>query len=96
MGLNPASGNPFADNGAVPNGNNVAFLQGTASLATTISGLVSGQTYTVTITRGANQPPVPGTHVVTRTNDNAVIKVPKAQVIAGPSLHGINLQRAPR
>ncbi len=46
---------------------------------------VTTRTYTVTITRGANQPPVPGTHVVTRTNDNTVIKVPKAQLIAGDS-----------
>lgn len=62
VGLNPAGGNPFADNGAVPNGNNVAFLQGTASLATTISGLVSGQTYTVTFRanrRAINFDPVP-------------------------------------
>jgi hypothetical protein len=44
VGLNPASGNPFADNGAVPHGNQVAFPQGTASLATTILGLVSGKT----------------------------------------------------
>ena len=25
--LNPATGSPFADNGAIPEGNNVAFLQ---------------------------------------------------------------------
>lgn len=62
VGLNPASGSPFADNGAIPNGSNVAFLQGTASLSTTISGLVVGQTYTVTFRsnrRAANFDPIP-------------------------------------
>ncbi len=62
VGLNPASGSPFADNGAIPNGSNVAFLQGTATLSTTISGLVVGQTYTVTFRanrRGTMFDPVP-------------------------------------
>ncbi len=48
-GLNPASGNPFADNGAIPDGANVAFIQstgaGSTSLSTTISGLTAGQGY---------------------------------------------------
>ena len=47
VGLNPAGGqSPFADNGAIPDGTNVAFIQaGSAvdsqqgSLSTTISGL---------------------------------------------------------
>jgi hypothetical protein len=51
--LNPVSGstdhNPFADNGIVPDGSNVAFIQsGTNSfLATTVSNLTAGQTYKV-------------------------------------------------
>lgn len=50
FGLNPAAGNPFADNGTVPQGTNVAFIQGTASetiteLRTDITGLTSGQKY---------------------------------------------------
>ena len=62
VGLNPASGIPFADNGAIPNGASVAFLQGTASLSTTISGLTIGQTYTVTFRanrRGTMFDPIP-------------------------------------
>lgn len=50
VGLNPASGSPFADNGTVPAGTNVAFLQSTAGgtdLGTTISGLTAGTTYRV-------------------------------------------------
>lgn len=50
-GLNPAGGSPFADNGTVPDGANVALIQATAGatpyLQTTISGLVSGETYRV-------------------------------------------------
>jgi hypothetical protein len=52
VGLNPAGGqNDFANNGAVPSGTRVAFLQGvsgvTSVLSTTITGLVSGTTYRV-------------------------------------------------
>ena len=32
-GLNPAGGNPFADNGATPQGANVAFVQSVAARA---------------------------------------------------------------
>src|SRR5262245_23120679 len=52
-GLNPVSGgipNPFADNGTVPDGANVAFIQsvgGNSSLSTAISNLTVGQTYKV-------------------------------------------------
>jgi hypothetical protein len=50
-GLNPAAGNPFANNGATPDGTNVAFIQtvagATNSLATTISNLTAGTRYRV-------------------------------------------------
>ena len=51
-GLNPAGGSSsFANNGAVPNGAQVAFLQGAAgatpALSAVISGLTPGQTYKV-------------------------------------------------
>jgi hypothetical protein len=68
VGLNPAGGSPFADNGSIPAGNNVAFIQsnppdpGTPStLSTTISGLTVGTTYKVTFranARSANTPNV--------------------------------------
>jgi hypothetical protein len=51
IGLNPAGSSPFANNGAVPNGNNVAFIQSTAGvtnyLATTVVGLTPGVRYAV-------------------------------------------------
>jgi hypothetical protein len=68
VGLNPASGSPFADNGAIPDGNNVALIQANvddpatpSTLSTTISGLTVGTTYKVTFranARGGNTPNV--------------------------------------
>lgn len=66
VGLNPADGSPFANNGVIPDGNNVAFLQvntddpGTpATLSTSITGLNPGTTYRVTFrinARSGNTP----------------------------------------
>ncbi len=48
-GINPGGGSPFADNGTIPAGSQVAFIQNGAnsSLSTVISGLTAGQTYKV-------------------------------------------------
>ena len=54
VGLNPAGGTPFADNGTIPDGVNVAFIQsdvgtvGGVTLSTTISDLTPGTVYKVT------------------------------------------------
>ena len=68
VGLNPSGGSPFADNGTIPDGNNVAFIQVNvddpftpSTLSTTISGLTPGTTYKVTFranARGVNTPNV--------------------------------------
>ncbi|MGC8744958.1 MAG: immunoglobulin domain-containing protein [Verrucomicrobiia bacterium] len=51
VGLNPSGGSPFADNGVIPDGKNVAFIQsfsgGSSSLSTIITGLSAGQKYTI-------------------------------------------------
>ncbi len=52
VGLNPAGAqNDFANNGAVPNGTRVAFIQSdsgiTSTLSTTVTGLVVGTSYRV-------------------------------------------------
>lgn len=46
-GINPATdGNaPFADNGKIPDGKRIAFIQGPGSISQTISGMVAGQDY---------------------------------------------------
>ncbi len=48
-GINPAGGSPFADNGTIPSGSQVAFIQNdvNSSLSTVISGLTIGQAYKV-------------------------------------------------
>src|SRR5205823_6559196 len=54
VGLNPSGGTPFADNGTIPDGVNVAFIQsdvgtvGGVTLSTTISDLTPGTVYKVT------------------------------------------------
>jgi len=59
VGLNPAAGtNSFANNGIVPDGTNVAFLQVVggvpATLETTITGLTPGATYNITFRINSN------------------------------------------
>ena len=45
-GINPAAGSPFANNGVIPDGNQVAFIQADGGvLSQVISGLVVGRTY---------------------------------------------------
>lgn len=69
IGLNPAGGlNPFADNGIIPDGKNVAFIESgndqastQSTLSTTISGLTVGTTYKVEFlvnTPNGNNPPL--------------------------------------
>lgn len=56
-GLNPAAGSPFANNGAIPDGTKVAFIQnnpaGTSSLSTTITDLVVGEKYNISFRANA-------------------------------------------
>ena len=44
-GINPSSGSPFADNGTIPNGLQVAFMQGDGALSQTVSGFTVGNQY---------------------------------------------------
>jgi hypothetical protein len=51
VGLNPAAGSPFANNGAIPEGTKVAFIQnnptGSSTLKTIATGLTIGTKYNV-------------------------------------------------
>lgn len=65
-GLNPSGGSPFADNGTIPAGAKVAFLQSNGAgtdLNTTISGLTPGTAYRVSFRANA------------RANQNPTLKV---------------------
>jgi hypothetical protein len=60
-GINPAVISPFADNGAIPAGSQVAFIQNASdsTLSTVITGLTPGTTYNVMFranARGGNRP----------------------------------------
>lgn len=44
-----AAGTPFADNGAMPDGTRVAFIQGAGSFTQTLAGFELGQTYWVQV-----------------------------------------------
>ncbi len=44
-GYNHAGNNPFADNGAIPEGGTVAFIQNNGSLSQVLTGLTAGQQY---------------------------------------------------
>jgi len=47
-GINPGVGfSPFADNGAIPNGSQAAFLQGDGAMSQTVSGFIVGGVYYV-------------------------------------------------
>ena len=59
-GLNKAGNNPFGDNGAYPDGANVAFLQNTGSnLSNVITGLTPGTLYKVTFRTNARSGNIP-------------------------------------
>ncbi len=47
VGLNPSGGSPFADNGSIPQGTKVAFIQNSGSISTTATGLTIGTKYHV-------------------------------------------------
>lgn len=48
FGLNTAQYNPFADNGTIPDGTNVLFLQNGGAISQTIDGFQAGTTYMLT------------------------------------------------
>ena len=80
VGLNPSGGTPFADNGTIPAGNNVAFIQANvtdpvtlSTLSTSISGLTAGTTYKVTFRANARTNTTPNVKVYI---DGAAVLLP--------------------
>lgn len=85
VGLNPttaANPSPFADNGTIPDGTKVAFVQSlnneTNTLSTTITGLTVGQSYRVTYQTNAR-------------NNNAPANTPNVTATAGTSSISMNV-----
>jgi len=82
-GLNPAAGSPFANNGAVPDGSNVAFIQwdasGDSNLKTTINDLIVGAQYNVRFRVNARNPNQPFLRI---SSDAAGSPVVNAQIAA--------------
>lgn len=82
IGLNPGGGTPFANNGAIPTGSNVAFLQagasGAATMSQTVTGLTIGTKYHVEFRVNARDPNAPFLEFSTNTGEPAV----SAQVTA--------------
>jgi hypothetical protein len=62
-GLNPASGSPFADNGAIPDGNQVAFMQGDGAMSQVVSGFTLGADYYVVYYENARSGGLPALEV---------------------------------
>lgn len=56
-------GGPFADNGKVPDQDNVAFIQGAGSLSQNLIGLIPGRTYTVSFAANARSGNAPNLRV---------------------------------
>ena len=61
-GLNPSGGSTFADNGAIPDGTQVAFIESAGAgttLSTTISGLTVGTVYQLSFRANASNTQTP-------------------------------------
>ena len=52
-GINNSTINPFADNGTIPDGSNVAFIQGAKTMSQVIDGFEAGKTYLLTYRENA-------------------------------------------
>ena len=63
VGLNPGGGSPFANNGTIPDGVNVAILQASGgeqgTLTTSVTGLTPGTTYLLSFFANARSQPDP-------------------------------------
>lgn len=87
VGLNPSGDSPFANNGTIPDGNQVAFIQSNVSdpgtpstLSTTISGLSVGTTYKVTFRVNARSDTVANTPNVKAYIDDVPMLFPGGAV----------------
>ncbi|HSH16920.1 MAG TPA: immunoglobulin domain-containing protein, partial [Verrucomicrobiae bacterium] len=95
-GINPGGGSPFADNGAIPDGTQVAFIQEDSALSQVVDGFVVGRTYQLRYyenARNGNRPylavAVGGNTVVADHEVNSVGGAnPYREVISDPFVAG--------
>src|SRR5207247_10084338 len=76
-GIN-TSGSAFADNGAAPDQDHVAFLQGDSSLSQTIANLVIGKPYQLTVAYNAHSGNTP--HIRVKAGDAVLFEEDVAPV----------------
>ncbi|HVY68652.1 MAG TPA: immunoglobulin domain-containing protein [Verrucomicrobiae bacterium] len=75
-GLSPAAGDiTFADNGAIPDGKNVAFITGGTTLSTTITGLTASKVYKLTMQVNATTNQAPVLHLSVDGTDLMILNV---------------------
>ncbi len=67
-GINPASGSPFADNGTIPDGIQVAFIQDDSVLSQVVNGFVIGKSYQIRYLENARNGNLPSLAVTVGGN----------------------------
>lgn len=83
-GVNPGTfGSPFADNGAIPDGTKVAFMQGDGALRQTVGGFTRGGIYRLRYFENARNGPQPGSFA----SVGGIVVVPQHSV---PQVGGAN------
>ncbi|MEO7679011.1 MAG: immunoglobulin domain-containing protein, partial [Verrucomicrobiota bacterium] len=81
-GINPGPSSPFADNGTIPNGRQVAFLQADGPLSQLLNGFTVGSQYYVVYSENARSGGVPSIEV--KIGDTTIVPVhPRAPVGGG-------------
>lgn len=87
-GINPGGGSPFADNGIIPHGSQVAFMQGDGPLSQTISGLTVGAQYYIHYFENARNGPLPALEV--QVGGTTVVGAHLVRQVGSASYHEIS------
>jgi hypothetical protein len=80
-GINPGGGSPFADNGMIPQGVQVAFMQGDGALSQTVTGLTPNAQYYVHYYENSRTGGTPFTEV--RMASNTIVAVHGVTQVGG-------------
>lgn len=80
-----AGGGAYADNGAIPNQDLVAFIRGPGALSQSLTGLAPGQTYKVTFWFNAGS--AGATHIIATADSAVLLDVDVTPVGVGKAFH---------